>query len=439
MKTISIFASAVLFSTAIFAAEQTSTTPSPKLAAMLEAKDEKGQPIITAEQRSYFDGLNDNLREMLNHAAEAETITRPEHLSILLGLQLRPQKMELVLQNNCILCHSDSANHSADTLFTVAPAAGAPPSHMNLKEVVEDVHFRRGISCAGCHGGDPAADLGHAHVKEWPEKDREKNRAWVVQFCARCHSDPALMHEFNQALPTDQLAKFKESPHGHQLLDQHDDRAPSCVSCHGVHGIRPAKDPQSKVYARRVPETCGACHANATTMAGFTQADGSPLPTTQLAEFRTSVHGRALLERGDLGAPACNDCHGNHSAIPPGVASVSRSCSLCHSANASLFDGSKHKQAFDQQEWAECSKCHGNHAIAKTNDAMLATGTGALCSDCHRQYSKANQNCEATAEYFHQTITRMDDGAKELDGRVRENRGQRSRCRSDQQSGDRTD
>ena len=375
---------------------------------MLAAKDEKGAAIITQEQRSYLDGLNDNLREMLNRAAENETISRPEHLSILLGLQLRPQKMELVLQNNCILCHSDSANHSSDTLMTVAPEPGASPSHMNLKEVVEDVHFRRGLSCAGCHGGDPAADLGHAHVKEWPEKDRQKNRAWVVQFCARCHADPVAMHEFNPALPTDQLAKFKESPHGHRLLDQHDDRAPSCVSCHGVHGIRPAKDPLSKVYAQRVPETCGACHSNSTIMAGITRPNGSPLPTTQLAEFRTSVHGRALLQRGDLGAPACNDCHGNHAPSPPGVASVSRSCSLCHSANASLFDGSKHKQAFDEQGWAECSKCHGNHAIAKTNDAMLATGTGALCTDCHRQFSGANSECEATAEYFHKTITKMD-------------------------------
>jgi hypothetical protein len=159
------------------------------------------------------------------------------------------------------------------------------------------------------------------------------------------------MHEFNPALPTDQLAKFKESPHGHRLLDLHDDRAPSCVSCHGVHGIRPAKDPQSKVYAQRVPETCGACHANPTIMAGITRADGSPLPTTQLAEYRNSVHGRALLGRGDLGAPACNTCHGNHAASPPGVAQVSRSCSLCHSANASLFDGSKNKQAFDRHNW----------------------------------------------------------------------------------------
>ena len=381
---------------------------------MLAAKDKNGNPIINREQQDYLNGLNDHLKELLNQVVEKEVVTRPEHLGLLLALQLRPQKMELVLQNNCILCHTDSEVQSSEDLFSVAPAALQSSGHMNLKEIVEDVHFRGGLSCAGCHGGDPTAAFGHAFVKEWPESGRQAHREWVVSFCARCHSDPTLMHQFNPALPTDQLAKFKESPHGRVLLEKHDSRAPQCVSCHGVHGIRPAKDPQSKVYAQRVPETCGGCHSNHTIMAGFTLPDGSPLPTNQLAEYRTSVHGRALLGRGDLGAPACNDCHGNHAAIPPGVASVSRSCSLCHSANASLFDGSKHKQAFDQHHWPECSKCHGNHAIQKTHDAMLATGQGGLCGDCHRQYAKNDPECIATAIYFHQTIARMDEERAKL-------------------------
>jgi predicted CXXCH cytochrome family protein len=414
VRALAIILAVFLIPAASFAADQNSTGETSKLAAMLGAKDEHGKPIITPEQRAYFDGLNDNLKELLNQAVQKETITRPEHLGILLALQLRPQKMELVLQNNCILCHSDSANQSAEDLFSIPSDSRPAETHMNLKEVVEDVHFRRGVSCAGCHGGDPTADLGHDHVKEWPEKDRQKNRAWVVQFCARCHSDPAIMHEFNPSLPTDQLAKFKDSPHGRTLLEKHDDRAPSCVSCHGVHGIRSAKDPQSKVYAQRVPETCGACHADPKIMSGFTRTDGSPLPTTQLAEYRTSVHGRALLERGDLGAPACNTCHGNHAASPPGVAQVSRSCSLCHSANASLFDGSKHKHAFDQHNWPECGQCHNNHAIAKTHDSMLATGPGQLCGDCHRQYARDNPDCIRTADYFHDTVARMDQARTSL-------------------------
>ena len=409
MKKAGLFLAVLALLLVAKAEEPNSGAPSSKLAAMLSAKDDKGNAVITPEERAYYDGLNDNLKEMLNDAAEKDRISGAPHLAVLLDLQLRPQKMEVLLQNNCVLCHSDASAHAGETLFRASSDPAVKGSHMNLKEVVEDVHFQRGLSCAGCHGGDPAADMGHAHVKEWPEKDRDKNRAWVVQFCARCHADPKMMHEFNQSLPTDQLAKFKESPHGHRLIDLHDDRAPTCISCHGVHGIRPAKDPQSKVYAQRVPETCGACHANAQTMAGIMKSDGSPLPTNQLAEFRTSVHGKALLERGDLGAPACNDCHGNHGPVPPGVASVSRSCSLCHSANASLFDGSKHKVAFDKHNWPECSKCHGNHGIQKTHDQMLQTGTGALCSGCHRQFAKDNPDCEKTAQFFHDTIAGMDE------------------------------
>jgi predicted CXXCH cytochrome family protein len=229
-----------------------------------------------------------------------------------------------------------------------------------------------------------------------------------LNFCARCHSDPTLMNQFNPALPTDQLAKYKDSQHGKLLLEAKDPRAPDCVSCHGVHGIRGAKNPLSKVYRKRVPETCGACHSDPKRMAGLTLPDGSPMPTNQLEEYRASVHGRALLERGDLGAPACNNCHGNHAAMPIGLSSVSQSCSLCHAGNASLFDGSKHKQAFEEHKWPQCAKCHGNHSIAKTHDSMLAAGPQALCNKCHAEYAKDHPECSQTAAYFYSTITNMD-------------------------------
>jgi predicted CXXCH cytochrome family protein len=215
------------------------------------------------------------------------------------------------------------------------------------------------------------------------------------------------MNRFNPSLPTDQLAKYKDSPHGKLLLETKDPRAPDCLSCHGVHGIRSAKNPLSKVYRKRVPETCGACHANATTMAGLTLPDGSPIPTNQLAEYRVSVHGRALLERGDLGAPACNNCHGNHAAMPVGLSSVSQSCGLCHAGNASLFDGSTHKQAFEEHKWPQCGQCHGHHGIAKTSDSLLAAGPEALCTKCHQQYAKDHPECSATAAYIYTSITNM--------------------------------
>ena len=129
------------------------------------------------------------------------------------------------------------------------------------------------------------------------------------------------MRGFNPSLPTDQLSKYKESQHGILLLQEKDSKAAQCVSCHGVHGIRGPKSRQSKVHPQAIPETCGHCHADAKYMAGYKKDDGTPLPTDQLEKYKQSVHGKALLEKGDLGAPACNSCHGNHAAMPPKVSS----------------------------------------------------------------------------------------------------------------------
>ena len=52
------------------------------------------------------------------------------------------------------------------------------------------------------------------------------------------------------------------------------------------------------------------------------------------------------MVRGDLSAPTCTTCHGNHGATPPGFASVANVCSTCHVFQAQLFDSSPHKEAF---------------------------------------------------------------------------------------------
>ena len=126
MRTIVIVLSACLISAGSFAADQTSTGANSKLAAMLAAKDANGKPIISPEEQAYFSGLNDNLRALLDDLVQKEVITRPEHLATLLGLQLRPQKMEVLLQNRCVLCHTDSESQSADNLFSVASSSRQP-------------------------------------------------------------------------------------------------------------------------------------------------------------------------------------------------------------------------------------------------------------------------------------------------------------------------
>lgn len=107
------------------------------------------------------------------------------------------------------------------------------------------------------------------------------------------------------------------------------------------------------------------------------------LPTDQVADYRDSVHGRALYQGGDLSAPTCNTCHGNHGASPPGVRSVSLVCGNCHAIQREFFAASPHRDAFADIGEPECETCHANHDVQPANDALLGVDEGQICGDCH--------------------------------------------------------
>jgi hypothetical protein len=108
------------------------------------------------------------------------------------------------------------------------------------------------------------------------------------------------------------------------------------------------------------------------------------IPTNQYADYMQSVHSQALTERGDLSAPTCSTCHGNHGAVPPGVTTVENVCATCHLVQAQLFDNSPHKKAFLRAGLPGCVTCHGNHKISQTSDEMLAgSEEKSLCGNCH--------------------------------------------------------
>ena len=89
------------------------------------------------------------------------------------------------------------------------------------------------------------------------------------------------------------------------------------------------------------------------------------------------------MARGDLSAPTCTTCHGNHGAAPPGVDSVQNVCSKCHVFQAQMYDKSSHKAAFQSAGLPGCVVCHGNHGISHPTDAKLGTGPQAVCMQCH--------------------------------------------------------
>ena len=251
------------------------------------------------------------------------------------------------------------------------------------RDAADDVHIRRGLTCASCHGGNPREMSLGAHDRSAGFTGAPKP-AQVPQFCARCHSRPEVMRRYNPKLPSDQFARFLTSVHGTRLA-KGDTKVATCTSCHGVHPVRAVADSASPVYPTNVPQTCARCHADPDLMKSY------GIPTTQFEEYKGSVHGEGLLARGNRQAPACNDCHDNHGAVPPGVTSVANVCAQCHSATRDLFVRSPHKDAFDILGESECTTCHGTHNIAFPSDEMIGTGSASVCVRCHPADSGGGQ------------------------------------------------
>jgi len=135
------------------------------------------------------------------------------------------------------------------------------------------------------------------------------------------------------------------------------------------------------------------------------------IPTDQYAQYSASVHHEALTVRGDLSAPNCATCHGNHGAAPPGVNTVQNVCATCHVFQAQLFEASPHKAAFQAGSLPGCITCHNNHKITHTSDAMLGTGKDSICTDCH---TEGSSGFKAAGELA-QMLSNLDSSIKRAD------------------------
>ena len=239
----------------------------------------------------------------------------------------------------------------------------------------EDAHAKRGLTCASCHGGDPTqddVDLAHDRRKGFRGKPRPAD---IPELCGSCHASAAIMKRLNPSLSVDQLSEYRTSTHGKKLA-MGDLNAAQCVSCHGAHGILPVGDARSPVSSIRIAETCNRCHGDAALMARY------QLPSDVHAAYGRSVHCEAR-RKGDLSAPTCNSCHGNHGAAPPGVDSVANVCGTCHAVVAEKFNAGPHAKAFRDAGLPGCVSCHDSHEIQKPGESFLTPGPHYVCGNCH--------------------------------------------------------
>ncbi|NOX61621.1 MAG: ammonia-forming cytochrome c nitrite reductase subunit c552 [Chloroflexi bacterium] len=239
----------------------------------------------------------------------------------------------------------------------------------------ESVHGQSDVGCVECHGGDARTDEMNLSMDPASGFIGVPTRADIPHVCGSCHADVEEMRQYN--LPTDQYVKYIESVHGVRLQTFKDVNVAVCTDCHGTHDVKKASDPTAAVYPLNVPELCASCHADPEYMASYN------IPIDQFDIYKTSVHGRALLEDQDVRAPSCASCHGSHAAQPPDSEEVVNVCGKCHTATEAYYKESRHSRIGENAP--KCWTCHGTHDVIKPDESMFLheEPTEQECTTCH--------------------------------------------------------
>lgn len=265
-----------------------------------------------------------------------------------LALEVQDGKEE----NSCVICHND-----IDQDFQAS------------------VHSEYGVTCVGCHGGDPKQIEWEQAMSPAAGFKGKFTAVEKLNLCSKCHSDDAKMRQFG--IPIDQYQRYKSSKHGIALFEKGNQDVAVCTNCHGVHEVVKVKDARSHVYSLNVPETCGKCHANKSLM---TKHD---VKATVLEDYSKGVHGHGLMFEKNTGLPNCATCHGNHGAAPPGVDEVVNVCGQCHGTVKDNFQKSVHSLKLKMK----CIDCHDNHNNEHPTKELYNDPKKG-CMRCHPEDSK---------------------------------------------------
>jgi hypothetical protein len=71
----------------------------------------------------------------------------------------------------------------------------------------DDIHYKNGIGCADCHGGDRNEDDGNLSMSAGRGFKVRVTREDAPEYCGRCHSDAAYIGKYKPGQRTDQVAQ----------------------------------------------------------------------------------------------------------------------------------------------------------------------------------------------------------------------------------------
>ncbi|MCF8239957.1 MAG: cytochrome c3 family protein [Melioribacteraceae bacterium] len=293
------------------------------------------------------------------------------------NLDDHPSELNYTQKADCYICHSDVANTHKESVHGISLSQG-----------------EEAAMCWDCHGSHNIVNV--------DDENSPVNSQNLPSTCGYCHDDPNFVEKYQMSIKKPGKM-YSTSVHGKLILSGDED-APDCRTCHGVHDIKNRIQPDSKISAYNVPETCGECHSEIT------------------EEYKQSIHW-IRAARGVRESPVCNDCHSEHSIHAINTIDKNgeikriqeETCIKCHQDpilaeryglkgnQPTFYQDSYHGLAVmrGDPDAAFCVDCHGVHKILPKShpESMVSeNNVQATCQSCHEDASEV-----FSKSYSHQT------------------------------------
>lgn len=258
----------------------------------------------------------------------------------------------------CLGCHGHDGFPQADV-----PAGGPPWVYQEL--FLGSVHGKR--QCVECH----------TNITQVPHE-----KVVVKVSCVNCHRSQLEAAQKEQkpeaiakmSLVVGMIDRYMKSIHAQPSKEDQSRTNATCYNCHKAHYIYPKGSPNRNWWRLNLPYTCGKCH------------------TKELEAYKTSVHGKEVLQNGNSKAAVCSDCHSTHDVQDTSLVStrllITKNCGNCHTEELKSYVNTYHGQVntLGFAYTAKCFDCHGNHAIKRVDDPASSVHPNnrvQTCRKCH--------------------------------------------------------
>ena len=257
------------------------------------------------------------------------------------------------LDDVCVGCHSAEPGNEL-AVSTPKPAVRSANAHPRPGDAGPCGSAT--LSCFTCHGShtvlprsNPASPV---------------SRARTVETCGRCH--------------VTEKDRYAESAHARGVAAG-DAGAPTCVSCHGGHGVLAPHTDSAPTSAAHVVFTCAECHEDPLIVRT------ANLPQTTVEGYERTFHGVANAH-GIHDVATCVSCHGAHAVLPTSdprspvnAINLRHTCGKCHATLTEAMMDSVHHTEGGLGLTGLISKLRVYFPIAGTAvNPFLISGLGAL-------------------------------------------------------------